>query len=97
MFTILFAILNGLSVYLTIPLLDTLFQESSSKQETKQTSQIEKASNILPDWIVNIKEDTVQAFNDFVLVGDKPEILIKICLLILTAFILKNIFGLVLK
>ena len=93
MFTILFAILNGLSVYLTIPLLDTLFQESSSKQETKQTSQIEKASNILPDWIVNIKEDTVQAFNDFVLVGDKPEILIKICLLILTAFILKNIFG----
>lgn len=93
MFTILFAILNGLSVYLTIPLLDTLFQESSSKQETEQTSQFEKASNILPDWIVNIKEDTVQAFNDFVLVGDKPEILIKICLLILTAFILKNIFG----
>ena len=93
MFSILFAILNGLSVYLTIPLLDTLFQESSSKQATEQTSQIEKASSILPDWIVNIKEDTVQAFNDFILVGDKPEILIKICLLILTAFILKNIFG----
>ncbi|MEO8232286.1 MAG: ABC transporter ATP-binding protein [Ignavibacteriota bacterium] len=92
-FTILFAILNGLSVYLTIPLLDTLFQESSSKQATEQTSQIEKASSILPDWIINLKEDTVKAFNDFVLVGDKPEILIKICLLILAAFILKNIFG----
>ncbi len=93
MFTILFAILNGVSVYLTIPLLDTLFQGSSSKQTTEQTSQIEKASSILPDWILNLKEDTVNAFNDFVLVGDKPEVLIKICLLILAAFILKNIFG----
>ncbi len=93
MFTILFAILNGVSVYLTIPLLDTLFQESSSKQTTEQTSQIEKASSILPDWIINLKEDTVKAFNDFVLAGDKPEVLIKICLLILAAFILKNIFG----
>ncbi|HMN23058.1 MAG TPA: ABC transporter ATP-binding protein [Ignavibacteriaceae bacterium] len=92
-FTILFAILNGVSVYLTIPLLDTLFQESSSKQTTEQTSQIEKASSILPDWIINLKEDTVKAFNDFVLAGDKPEVLIKICLLILAAFILKNIFG----
>jgi subfamily B ATP-binding cassette protein MsbA len=89
----LFAILNGVSVYLTIPLLDTLFQESSSKQTTEQTSQIEKASSILPDWIINLKEDTVKAFNDFVLAGDKPEVLIKICLLILAAFILKNIFG----
>ncbi len=93
MFTILFAILNGVSVYLTIPLLDTLFQESSSKQTTEQTSQIEKASSILPDWIINLKEDTVKAFNDFVLAGDKPEVLIKICLLILAAFILKNFFG----
>lgn len=93
MFTILYAILNGVSVYLTIPLLDTLFQESSLKQTTEQTSQIEKASSILPDWIINLKEDIVKAFNDFVLVGDKPEVLIKICLLILTAFILKNIFG----
>ncbi len=93
MFTILFAILNGLSVYLTIPLLDTLFQESSSKPATEQSSQIEKASSILPDWIINLQEDAVKTFNDFILTGDKTDILIKICLLILTAFILKNIFG----
>jgi len=92
-FTILFAILNGVSVYLTIPLLDTLFQESASKQTTVQTNNIEKTSGILPDWINNLKEDVVQSFNDFVLSGDKPEVLIKICFLILTAFLLKNIFG----
>jgi subfamily B ATP-binding cassette protein MsbA len=92
-FTILFAILNGVSVYLTIPLLDTLFQESATKQTTQQTSNIEKTSSILPDWIVNLKDNTVKSFNDFVLAGDKPEVLIKICFLILMAFLLKNFFA----
>jgi subfamily B ATP-binding cassette protein MsbA len=92
-FTILFAILNGVSVYLTIPLLDTLFQESASKQSTMQTSNLEKSSSILPDWIDGLKEDLVQSFNNFVFSGDKPEVLIKICLLILFAFLFKNIFG----
>jgi subfamily B ATP-binding cassette protein MsbA len=85
--------LNGVSVYLTIPLLDTLFQESASKQTTVQKSNIENTSSILPDWINNLKEEIVQSFNNFVLSGDKPEVLIKICFLILAAFLLKNIFG----
>ena len=93
MFTILFAILNGISVYLTIPLLDTLFQESASKQTTVQNNSIDKTSSLIPDWINNLKEGVVQSFNDFVLSGDKPEVLIKICFLILAAFLLKNIFG----
>ncbi len=93
MFTILFAILNGVSVYLTIPLLDTLFQESTSKQPTVQSSSIDNTSSIIPDWINNLKEDLVQSFNDFVFSGDKPEVLIKICFLILAAFLFKNIFG----
>jgi len=92
-FTILFALLNGVSVYLTIPLLDTLFQESASKEPAIQNSNIENASGILPGWINNFKEDAVQSFNNFVLGGDKPEVLIKICFLILAAFLLKNIFG----
>lgn len=93
MFTNLFAILNGVSVYLTIPLLDTLFQESASKQSTMQTGNLEKSSSILPDWIDGLKEDLVRSFNNFVFSGDKPEVLIKICLLILFAFLFKNIFG----
>ena len=93
MFSILFAILNGVSVYLTIPLLDTLFQESASKQEVSQTSSIENAGGIFPAWVNEIKEDVVKLFNDFVLSGDKPEVLIKICVLVLLAFLLKNIFS----
>lgn len=93
MFTVLFAVLNGVSVYLTIPLLDTLFQESASKQVTEQSSNVERANSILPDWISALKEDLVTTFNNFVLGGDKPDVLIKICVLILLAFLLKNLFG----
>jgi len=52
-FSLLFAILNGVSVYLTIPLLDTLFQESASKPVVQQTSSIEKASSILRTGLMN--------------------------------------------
>ncbi len=90
--TMLYALLNGMSVYLTIPLLDTLFQESS-KPQTAQPSAVEKASHLLPDWIINIQHDVVNAFNNFVFSGNKLDALFKICLLVVFAFVLKNIFG----
>lgn len=92
-FTIFFALLNGISVYLTIPLLDTLFQESSRKQTVEQVSPIEKASGILPDWISKLGNDITNSFNEFVLSGSKSEALLKICFLVLIAFFLKNIFN----
>ena len=92
-FTIFFAILNGVSVYLTIPLLDTLFQESNRGQVVEQISPIEKAGSILPNWILNIGDSLSKNFNEFVLSGDKTDALLKICLLVLIAFFLKNIFN----
>jgi len=92
-FTILFALLSGLSVYLTIPLLDTLFQESTRKEAVAPTSTIEKASSILPDWIVKFGDDISQSFNQFVFSGNKTGALLKICFLVLMAFFLKNIFS----
>lgn len=92
-FTIFFALLNGISVYLTIPLLDTLFQESSRKQTVEQVSPIEKASGILPDWISKLGSDITNSFNEFVLSGTKSEALLKICFLVLIAFFLKNVFN----
>ncbi|MEO8399781.1 MAG: ABC transporter ATP-binding protein, partial [Ignavibacteriaceae bacterium] len=90
--TILFAVLNGLSVYLTIPLLDTLFQESS-KVETVQPSSIDRASSFLPNWIIEIKDSVSNTFNNYVFSGSKTDALFKICLLVLIAFLAKNIFG----
>jgi subfamily B ATP-binding cassette protein MsbA len=70
-FTTLFAILNGMAVYLTIPLLDTLFQESASKQTTLQTTDVENTLSIQSVWINKFKEDTIRSFNDIVLSGEK--------------------------
>jgi subfamily B ATP-binding cassette protein MsbA len=92
-FTIFFAILNGLSVYLTIPLLDTLFQETKRTESVEKTSAIGTTSSILPDWITDIGEKVSDVFNEFVFSGDKTEALVKICLLVLIAFFLKNIFS----
>ena len=92
-FTVLFALLNGVSVYLTIPLLDTLFQESIKKEAVEQASTVEKASSILPDWIVNIGDDISKTFNAFVFSGNKTEALMKICFMVLFAFFFKNIFS----
>jgi len=88
--TILFAALNGASVYLTIPLLDTLFQETVHQEVTPKT---DKDAGFLPEWINNLGSDLSDWFNKFVFSGDNIEALIKICLLILLTFLGKNIFG----
>uniref|UniRef100_A0A832D1Y6 ABC transporter ATP-binding protein n=1 Tax=Ignavibacterium album TaxID=591197 RepID=A0A832D1Y6_9BACT len=92
LFTIFYALLNGASVYLTIPLLDTLFQESAAKKVQQQT-QIEQAKSFLPDWIQDIQHSVTQTFNNYILSGDKADVLIKICFVILIAFLFKNIFA----
>jgi subfamily B ATP-binding cassette protein MsbA len=89
--TILYAILNGVSVYLTIPLLDTLFQQS--KKVVVQNSTANPASSILPDWAIKFGNEISQKFNEIILSGDKIDALIKICILVFIAFLLKNIFG----
>ena len=92
-FTILYALLSGASIYLTIPLLSTLFQESNSQQVTTQSNVVETSSGLLPEWIQNIKNEISNSFNNYILSGDKIDVLINICVLIVIAFLLKNIFG----
>ena len=90
--SILYAVMNGLSIYLVIPLLDTLFQEGKTNQQTATTQQIEQTSSLLPGFVNDFKESVVNWFNSFVYNGDKIEILLKICLIIFVVFFLKNIF-----
>jgi len=93
-FTILFAVLSGASIYLTIPLLDTLFQESSSSDvATSQFTSMEDAAGIIPEFMQDIKQQITTSFNDYILSGEKTDVLVKICILIVVAFLLKNIFG----
>lgn len=89
-FTLIFAILNGVSVYLSIPLLDTLFNQGV--QDVQQTA-VSKGSSFLPEIIVSIKDSISNAFNSFVFSGSKLDALFKICIIIFSAFLLKNIAG----
>lgn len=89
--TMLYALLNGLSVYLSIPLLETLFQESAA--QTNTAKDVSPALSLLPEWIVSAKDTIEETFKNFVLVGTKIDALFRICILILFAFLLKNLFG----
>lgn len=90
--TILYALLNGLSIYLTIPLLDTLFNENKAVSKTEQT--VTSVQNIKKPTII---EDGMEAISkkakEFIFSGTTKDILLKISILVLLAFLGKNFFG----
>jgi ATP-binding cassette, subfamily B, bacterial MsbA len=91
---IMFALMNGLSIYLTIPLLQLLFNEENAEKSAdiveKTTS---SGSGFLPDWIISIADKISNSFQNYALAGEPQEVLFKIAFLIVSAFILKNIFS----
>ncbi|MFC2135578.1 ABC transporter ATP-binding protein [Bacteroidota bacterium] len=108
--TILYAFLSGASIYLTIPLLDTLFKETNLEENKKTEINITNQSSLEVDslinhptnnsknqniieWFESIIDEIVAAFNNFIFSGDRVESLVKICILILFAFLGKNMFG----
>jgi subfamily B ATP-binding cassette protein MsbA len=97
MSTIIFALLNGASIYLTIPLLSTLFQEDKNTEagteQLDQDSSTSLSESILPDWVQAAIDGISDSVNEFLFQGSNNEILLKICILILLAFLGKNLFG----
>jgi subfamily B ATP-binding cassette protein MsbA len=91
--TVLYALLNGASVYLAIPLLDTLFQEAGGSQAIPQTTTDPAAAEVLPGWFSQFMNDLTQTFQNFIFSGSEVESLFKICTLILFAFLGKNMFA----
>ncbi len=82
--TIFFSLFSGASIYLTIPLLDTLFN-----QGTPQPMNLPATSGFLEQ----LKANVANLFNSFVFGGTKSDALFKICLVIVLSFFLKNVFG----
>lgn len=91
-FTVFHALLNGASIYLSIPLLDTLFQQSGVAVETGN-----QISNQIQDktggWLSNLISQIIDPIKEIIFSGDSSEILLKICLLVLITFLGKNLFG----
>ncbi len=92
LFSILYALLNTVSVYMLIPLLNTLFQEKGAIPLQSKT--ITQTVDIpVANWFSKIGNEIADSFKNYVFSGTEKEILLKICILILLAFFLKNIFG----
>jgi len=92
--TILFALFNGASVYLTIPLLDTLFQQRAEEyRQDSSISSVPDESSWLPDSVAETIQNISDSFNNFVFAGSTSDVLFRIVILILLAFLGKNMFG----
>lgn len=80
-FSILYSILSGITAYLTIPLLRTLFMSNTPSMVTESSN----VSNIFKSFQNN--------FESFILQGDKEFAILKICIIMVIAYILKNMTG----
>ena len=80
---ILFSFCNAVSIYLSIPLLRTLFTNENSVPISTNTG-------ISLNWFDTLR----QSFEGYIFAGnDKYSALVKVCILMASAYLLKNIFG----
>jgi len=89
--TILFAVSNGATIFLIMPLMDTLFRGGGAKELAAKT--VTENSSYVPGFATKIIEDVKTSFMDYIFAGSIEEILFRVCGLILTAFFLKSFFG----
>lgn len=90
LFSVIFSIFSGLSIYLTIPLLETLFQGEPAASSAPQVSAV---PSLLPGWLAGLKEGLTAAFQQLVFRPDPRDSLLNLCLVILFAFFAKNLFS----
>ena len=88
--SLLFSAFSGFSIYLTIPLLETLFNAGGASTVSQVAA---TGTSVLPDWILGLKEQLSQLFRDLVFRPDPTQSLLNICLVIVAAFLFKNFFG----
>ncbi|MDD8017870.1 MAG: ABC transporter ATP-binding protein, partial [Bacteroidota bacterium] len=90
MCTILFSLFSGASVYLTIPLLETLFDQNPIETHFIQTP---PKNQLIPNEVIGIKQVVENTIRNFLFEGTKSQALFKICVLIFIVFFFKNIFD----
>jgi subfamily B ATP-binding cassette protein MsbA len=93
LFTIFSALLDGASIYLSIPLLDTLFQQAGvGSSGTAQQIQTQ-VQNTGGSWLSDFISGITSGIQSYIFSGETSEILFKICVMIVFAFLGKNLFG----
>jgi subfamily B ATP-binding cassette protein MsbA len=88
--SIFFSIFSGVSIYLIIPLLQTLFAGGAVGQASAASA---TGSSFLPGWLVAAKDAATEAFRHAVFRPDPADSLFIICVIIVSAFLLRNLFA----
>jgi subfamily B ATP-binding cassette protein MsbA len=88
LFTVFFSVFSGSSIYLTIPLLETLFNESASVSRTIETP---PKNSLVPNEVVTVKQKVEDVLHGFLFSGSRNDALYRICILIVLVFLMKNI------
>ncbi len=97
-FTVFFSVFSGLSIYLTIPLLETLFDQDYAKGGPEAIQQdvepaVEEESPPVVGRLEGLRHSLSLWFASIVFTGDQFDALFRICVIILLVFFLKNITG----
>ncbi len=96
-FTIFFSVFSGLSIYLTIPLLETLFDQDYAEGGPQAIERTEHAPDEESPPVVGrfeqLRESLSLWFASIVFTGDQFDALFRICVIIILVFFLKNIAG----
>ncbi len=82
--TVFCTIFSGASIVLIVPMLNTLFNLNGTQTQTVTTT-----SGIAD----RLKAELTNVFNLYVFNGSKSEALLKICVILVISFFLKNVFG----
>jgi ATP-binding cassette, subfamily B, bacterial MsbA len=87
--SVLFSLFSAVSIYLIIPLLETLFSGGAGQPAPPAPP----TSTFLPSWALAAKQWVADNFYTLVFSGDAHDSLLTICVIIVGAFFLKNLFG----
>jgi subfamily B ATP-binding cassette protein MsbA len=88
--SIVYSIFSGVSIYLIIPLLETLFGGSPAASSTPAPPSV---PSFAPGWLMELKASVAHALQGLVFTGDVHSSLLRICAVIVLAFLIKNLFG----
>ena len=87
--SVFFSLASGMSIYLTIPLLETLFAKPGAPAATAPVT----APSFLPEWLMNLKDGVAQSFQSLVFRDSPADSLFNICIVVVIAFFFRNLFG----
>jgi ATP-binding cassette, subfamily B, bacterial MsbA len=96
-FTVFFSVFSGLSIYLTIPLLETLFDQDYAQEGPQVIERPAEQEDAPAPAVVGkfeqARENLSRWFAAIVFTGDQFDALFRICVIIILVFFLKNIMG----